>query len=242
MNSTSNPLSELRKLLFNVPDIYSEWYFYTKNLLLTTGLTVKASNIDLEDAFLVPIPSSKHSGVLINFKVQKLSLTELGNAYAPALGFPQEIYLREHFPAVILFPGDILKVDSLGFNEYQVKLTQEDTIFRPQVEQSFLEPDRIKQELITRINLNLRSYTVRSLKRLLENFEISLPQGLTNEETWQWLNQQHPQNIWQDLDDLQKLYEFNLAIIDPNPDIYHISLVDSFKQDIIDYMSKDQIK
>lgn len=234
----SNPLSELRKLLFNVPDIYSEWYFHTKQLLKTSGLIVKASNIELEDASLVPIPSSRYEGVNIIIKIKKLSLDDLSNPYSSVLGFPREVYLREHFPAVVIFPGDTIKVSSLGHNEYKVTLTSEDSIFRPQVEQSFLDPDRIKSELITRINLNLRTYTVRSLKRLLENFEISMPSGLTNEQTWQWLNQQHPQNVWQDLDDLQKLYEFNLAILEPNPDIYHLSMVDTFKQDIIDYMSR----
>lgn len=239
MDSNPNkPLAELRKLLFNVPDIYSEWYFFTKQLLQTTGLIVHASNIDLTDAQLVPIESTKYTGVLVNIKVQKLSLKEVEDPYSNSIGFPRETYLRAFFPAVVIFPGDILKVKSLGNNQYQVFLMQEDNNYRSKVEESFLNPDFIKSELIKRINSNLRTQNFRSIKRLLESYEISMPTGLTNEETWQWLNQQNPETMWHDLDDLQKLYEFNLAILERNPDIYHLCMVDTFKQDIIDYMNK----
>lgn len=234
----SKPLAELRKLLFNVPDIYSEWYFHTKHLLQTKGLTVSASNIDLNDAELNPIPSSKNDGVLVHIKFKKLAVKDVDDPYAGSIGFPRETYLRAFFPDVVIFPGDILKVESLGQNKYQVFLTSEDKEFRSRIEASFLTPDIIKSELITRINLNLRTQNVVSIRRLLESFEISIPSGLNNQETWQWINEQNPQTMWHELDDLQKLYEFNLAILERNPSIYHLCMVDTFKQDIIDYMNQ----
>jgi hypothetical protein len=237
MNPTKS-LAELRELLFNIPDIYSQWYFFTKNLLQTVGLEVHASNIELSDAELVPVDSSKHDGCMVHIKLQKLAQKDVDDPYAISIGFPRDTYIRAFFPSVVLFPNDVLKVESIGPNHYRVWLTSEDVTYRPKVEESFLNPDLIKSELINRINSNLRIQNIRSIKRLLESFEVPFPHHLSNEEVWDWLNQQDPIRMWTGLDDLQKLYEFNLAILERNPDIYHICMVDTFKQDILDYMKK----
>lgn len=220
MSDNTTERLNLRRLLFQHTDIYADWYFYIlKRLQSPEGLTVQGQELDLSDAQLPVVrPQDSKSPSYIGIKYLKdYDITD------------EFLFYRRYFPAILIFPNDELSITKTSLNEVNIKLLQKG-IERVLIEEEFLQFEVNKKELLTRLGNAIRNTNL-DLKKVLENLEISHP-PLKEMQLWAWLNEQDSFLFWEQLQDLQNMYEAYVLITSNHANFYYLSLFETCKQDM----------
>lgn len=223
----NNSLIQLRELLNPLTDFYGVWHFYFKDKMLSGQLIVRADDPQLTNASL---NFSQEKGVHLSSWIIKLTETDCSQWGLNYFKF------RNYFPGILLFPQDQVEVIPLPNHEYQIKLITEDKIFRPLVEDQFTNGQDTIQELITRLNLNLRMYNP-DLRKLLEGF--NLPTCAPDEDIWIWFNQQDSNNFWLQLQDVQQLFEILEISSGPGANCYYLSEFEILHETMQNYLNNN---